>query len=424
MPDVAKSKMANSSLEVIMNNDRHQNPIEPANPQLWRFTLNNRGNLLVYMVVVILIFGVLGVSLVSLFTTSTSSSATPNDSKRALFIAESGVRYALSEIRNSPDIKIAAELLNSTAEFKLGKKGSFTIDAFSTGLESAQNKTIFGSGSLILNVPYGGEFPDDFAVQNAASDVYIVDWYRFKGSTPPSDSSALVNGSTDAPGATSITVDLNDDYDADLRDKVCFALLATDAQTNISRGSSIYVDENASEFFPNANGAIRILTLSDGQTYDYFYENREPPSAGKVELTNVKEMPGDTWTNIADLQTTDYIILSPFNFRLFASGTSDAVTTEIGYNKPIWALANPSEYTIYMRELLQDKSIKQVGDVIRTQEAGDKKIELGRGNTGAEGFGDLWYGGDKFIGGDADFCSEGRCIFDIGIRVFFTADFR
>ncbi len=207
MPGVAKSEVANSSLEVIMNNDRHPNRIEPANPQLWRYSLTNRGNLLVYMVVVILIFGVLGVSLVSLFTTSTSSSATPNDAKRALFIAESGMRYGLSEIRNSEDIKIAAELLNSTAEFKLGKKGSFTIDVFSPGLESAQNKTIFGSGSLILNVPYGGEFPSDFAVQNAASDVYIVDWYRFKGSTPPSNSYALVTGSTDAPGATSITVD-------------------------------------------------------------------------------------------------------------------------------------------------------------------------------------------------------------------------
>ena len=95
------------------------------------------------MVVVLLIFGVLGVSLVSLFTTSTTSSATPNDAKRALFIAESGIRYALSEIRNSPDLETAAELLNTTPEFELGKNGSFTASVFSPKFLSAENKTIF-----------------------------------------------------------------------------------------------------------------------------------------------------------------------------------------------------------------------------------------------------------------------------------------
>ena len=76
---------------------------------------------------------------------------------------------------------------------------------------------------------------------------------------------------------------------------------------------------------------------------------------------------------------------------------------EVGKTKPFWALAVPSEYTIYMRELLQDKSVQQYGGVIRTQEAGDKKIELGKGTSGTQGFGDLWYGGDKSIGGDANF---------------------
>ena len=423
MPDVAGSGVANRSLEVIMDIDRHQNRLGPSKSKAWRLTSNNKGTLLVYLVVVLLVFGVLGVSLVSLFTTATSSSATPNDAKRARFIAESGIRYALSEIRNSDDLYAVAELLNTTSEFKLGKNGGFTTNVFSPGLQSAQNKTIFGSGiTLRLDVPFSGKFPEDFDVNNAVNDFYIVDWLRFKGTTPPSDRSARVIGSPDPGGAVDVTLTLDDDYDADLEDTICFALLATDAGTNISRGSSIYVHEKASEFFPAANGAIRIVTLSDGNQYDYFYETREPPSAGKVELTNVREMPGDTWTNIADLRTTDFVILSPYNFRLFAGGRSDAATTEIGYNRPFWAMARPSEYTIYMRELLQDKSIKQAGDVIRTQESGDIKIELGRGNTGTEGFGDLWYGGDKSIGGDNNFCSEGRCIFDLGIRVFYTAD--
>ncbi len=407
-----------------MKSDGHANPINRVHPEKATTMSHPKGNILVYLVVVLLIFGVLGVSLVSLFTTATGSSATPNDAKRARFIAESGIRYALSEIRNSADVTVAAELLNTTSEFKLGKNGGFTASVFSPGLRSDQNKSIgAGGSSLRLNAPYSGKFPDDFDVHNAVNDVYIVDWLRFKGTSPPDDSYALVTASPDPGGAIDVTLDVGDNYDADLEDTVCFALLTTDAQTNIPQGSSIYVNEKASEFFPNSNGAIRILTLTDGSQYDYFYETREPPSGGKVELTNVRAMPGDAWTNIADLRVGDYVILSAFNFRLFATGKSDEISTSVGYNRPFWAMARPDEFTIYMRELLQEKSIKQAGNVIRTQEAGDKKIELGRGASGTEGFGDLWYGGNKTVAGNSNFCNEGRCIFDLGVRVFFTADF-
>ena len=361
-----------------MNSDRHANRIDRVNPEGATIPSHPKGNILIYLVVVLLIFGILGVSLVSLFTTASSSSATPNNAKRARFIAESGIRYALSEIRNSPDLETAAELLNNTAAFKLGKDGSFTADVFSPGLKSAENKTIFTTGTLNLDVPYSGQFPDDFAVDSAVGDLYIVDWLRFKGTTPPSDSSAMVTASPNPGGATNVTLDVGDNYDADPGDTVCFALLVTDAGTNLPRGSSIYVNENAAEFFPEQNGAIRLLTQSDGNQYDYYYETRQPPSGGKAELTNVREMPGDTWSNIANLRPNDYVILSPYNFRVFASGTSDQTTVEVGKNRPFWALAVPSEYTIYMRELLKDKSVVQEGDVIRTQEAGDKKIELGR----------------------------------------------
>ena len=389
--------------------------------------LPGRGTVLVYLVVVLLIFGVLGVIIASLFTTATTSSATPNDARRASYIAESGIRYALSEIRNSKDLANAAELLNTTTEFKLDKNGSFTIGVFSPGLTSAQAKTISGSGfTLKLNAPYSGKFPDDFAVHNAVNDLYIVDWLKFPETASPFDDRAKVIGSSDARGASEITLTLDTlggQYNAGLEETICFAVLAAEAQTNIDRGASIYVNEKASEFFPSENGAIRIASLSDNRIYDCFYEKRIHDTVNnRVELSNLREIPGASWNNIATLQPTDYVILAPYNFRVFATGTSGGTQVQIGNNKPFWALATPSEYTIYMRELLTDKSIVQVGDVIRTQEAGDKKIELGRGTSGQEGFGDLWYGGEKSIGGDVNFCKQGRCIFGDGVRVFFTAD--
>ncbi|MEJ2286504.1 MAG: hypothetical protein P8X85_23250 [Desulfobacterales bacterium] len=385
-----------------------------------RSLLNKKGNLLVYMVVVLLIFGVLGVSLVSLFSTSTTSSATPNDAKRARLIGESGIRYALSEIRNSSDIVEAAERLNNTAEFKLGRQGSFSTSVFSPGMLS--NETAFKTPGQILklNVPYNGKFPTDFVVQ----DAIIVDWVSFDASEPADTFSAFtVNDQGDT--YVDVQIAAGDDFDAVENETVCFAMLTTDGGTNIPRGSSIYIAEDARQFFPRENGAIRIVTVSSGfeNIYDYFYEEMVHDSANnRVELTNIRELPGATWENIAKLAVSDYVVLSPTNFRIFATGKSEDTEITIGLDKAIWAFGQPSGYTIYMRELQEEKSVVQAGDVIRTQESGDRKIELGKGTTGTEGFGDLWFGGDKSIGGNLNYCKDGRCLFDIGIRTYFTAD--
>ncbi|MGD8409966.1 MAG: hypothetical protein PVF25_07375, partial [Desulfobacterales bacterium] len=59
------------------------------------------GNVLIYVVVLMLIFGTLGVAMVSLFSSSIASTATRNDTRRAIYMAESGMRYAFSEIRKA-----------------------------------------------------------------------------------------------------------------------------------------------------------------------------------------------------------------------------------------------------------------------------------------------------------------------------------
>ena len=56
-----------------------------------RLQSNPAGNVLIYVVVLMLIFGVLGVVMVSLFTSTTSSTVTRNDSRRAHMMALSGM---------------------------------------------------------------------------------------------------------------------------------------------------------------------------------------------------------------------------------------------------------------------------------------------------------------------------------------------
>ena len=82
-----------------MKLSRYKNIISGPLRELSQSRWTTKGSVLVYLVVVLLIFGVLGVIIVSLFTTATSSSATPNDSRRAFYLAESAARYAASELR-------------------------------------------------------------------------------------------------------------------------------------------------------------------------------------------------------------------------------------------------------------------------------------------------------------------------------------
>ncbi len=87
-------------------------------------TFKQSGSVLVYLIVVILIFGILGVTMVSLFTTASTSSATPNDARRAYNLAESGTRYAFSELRENEFEEDTIIALNSTT-YNVTDAGSF-----------------------------------------------------------------------------------------------------------------------------------------------------------------------------------------------------------------------------------------------------------------------------------------------------------
>ena len=113
-----------------------------------------KGSILVYLVVVILIFGVLGVTIVSLFTTATSSSATPNFARRAFYLKDSGMRYALSELRNSNFNTGVINTLNSTT-YSADPLGTFRLNIFGPWFESSAQYSFSGGGTLTVTVPEG-----------------------------------------------------------------------------------------------------------------------------------------------------------------------------------------------------------------------------------------------------------------------------
>ena len=381
-----------------------------------------RGNVLVYLIVVVLIFGVLGVTIVSLFTTATSSSATPNDSRRAYYVAESGIRYALSMIRNSDFNDNFIESLNSTPSYNLTDGGSFEINVFSPWFEYAST-----SGSdLTLNVPNAGEIPQNFSIPN----INLVNWNDFSSSPPnplPSDSWEPITGSSATAGDTSLTITIANpaDFTVSTDDIVCLAVQPTDADpaSPLQAGEDIFIALDAREVFPPGSAAIRIVT-NDGQLGDYYYEERiDEPTNSRVRLTNLAALPGSSFVEINNFSSDDWVVLSRNNYRLLATGKSGDVEITVGNEKQLNIFSDAGVYTITMEDLVADAVPKEsdVGNPVFDIDTGaDKKITIGGSGPA---FGDLWYGGDKPIGNDNNFCQSGRCLFEIGIRAFFTLEY-
>ena len=77
---------------------------------------NRQGSMLVYLVLVIVVLGLLGAVMLSLYNVATLSSSMPNAAIDARYMAESGIRYALSELRNAAPANKAATRVTLLAE--------------------------------------------------------------------------------------------------------------------------------------------------------------------------------------------------------------------------------------------------------------------------------------------------------------------
>src|SRR5512133_493328 len=96
---------------------------------------------MVYVLMTMVIFAVIGVTMVSLMSTSISSSATANETRRAFYLAESGLRYAMSELRQGGFSSANVNRLNTTS-FKIPPEGSFNVNVFGAWFRSRSNQSV------------------------------------------------------------------------------------------------------------------------------------------------------------------------------------------------------------------------------------------------------------------------------------------
>ena len=116
-----------------------------------------RGNILIYVLMTMVIFAVIGVTMVSLFSTSVSSSATANETRRAFYLSESGIRYAMSELRQGGFSATNINRINANP-FSVPPAGSFRVTVLGAWFQSPSNQNV--AGGTLCGRTREGQDPD------------------------------------------------------------------------------------------------------------------------------------------------------------------------------------------------------------------------------------------------------------------------
>ena len=374
------------------------------------------GNVLIYVVVLMLIFGVLGVVIVSLFTSTTASTVTRNDFRRARYTAESGMRYAFSEMRKFDfDLNHMINTLNTTT-YKIGGMESFTINVFSPWFDADGRQAVSGEQNLDLDVPIGKIPPAYTLPQNS---IHAIN-FEFTGISPTAG--GITGASAEIEDIvtqtdTTLKLKLNDDFNAGDGERVALAVKPTGIQ-QVSQNGDLIVDENARSIFPRFGGAFNI------RRNDYYYEELID-EGGTVRLRNIS-VPTESQNNLS-VDSSDYVIMSPRNYLAVPTGTS--VDTSYGgdylFGKGIYdaSLIRPGSRKpdITAEDLVTSLSEQETDSRFFEKDMVDYELNIGGGTS--DEFGSAFFEGDMYIGGDQDYCQQGACLFNLGVRVFFLLDF-
>ena len=378
--------------------------------------LNPTGNVLIYVVVLMLIFGVLGVVMVSLFTSTTASTVTRNDSRRARYMAESGMRYAFSEMRKADfDLNHMINTLN-TITYQIGGTESFTINVFSPWLDSTRTQSSPSDGPLTLIVPIGA-IPTGYIIP--PNNIYAIN-YEFTGITPTEPGGVAEISSVAGQTLTTLDLNLNQVFNAGEDERICLAVKPTQDQT-VTDGGNLYIAPEATGIFPRFGGAFSI-----GRN-EYFYEELiDDPDNNRVILRNLSRRP-DADPNLPVTAADDLIILSPRNYLVVPTGTSDdtAYGGDYLFGKGIYdaSLLRPGSRKpdITAEDLVSNLSEQETDTRFFETNLVDYELEIGGGTSNE--FGSAFFDANMSIGGEQTYCEQGACKFALGVRVFFLLDF-
>jgi len=137
------------------------------------------GSILVFLIVLMVIFTILGVGMLSMFGSSLLSAFSPNSARRANYLAESGVRYTVSEVRHAAAPETV--LTNNIDDGSVAGKwftvspgvARYQVRAYPYWSKIAAGATIPAGGNLNATVSNSG-FPPDYAIPGVGAGMAFL----------------------------------------------------------------------------------------------------------------------------------------------------------------------------------------------------------------------------------------------------------
>ncbi len=275
-----------------------------------------KGSILVFLIVLMVIFTILGVGMISMFGTSVMSVFASNNARRAGYLAESGLRYTISEVRNASASTREAALTAIDDGSVNGKWFNVFpgVSRYRVRVYPYWSRTAAGTGvatnSINATVANSG-FPPGFAIPTAPGGASVARLQVGQNNLVAISSVAGATGGSKAVTytlASSVTISTGVTAYANL------AFPTTNSSQTITRNSSatpLVLNINAVSAMPEKNGTF--IDNTSGRLYDY----RTARLVGNnVQLENIN------WTGAAATSTiaaNTYLIFSQ-SARLDSTG--------------------------------------------------------------------------------------------------------
>jgi hypothetical protein len=274
------------------------------------------GSILIFLIVLMVIFTALGVGMVSMFGTSVLSSFASNNARRAGYLAESGLRYTVSEVRNAAASARETALTNiddgsangiwfnvfpGVSRYRVRVYPYWSNTAAGTGVATSTiNTTVSNSG-----------FPPGYAIPTAPGGASVARLH-----VGPNNIVAISNVVGATPGSTAVTYTLASAVTIPTG-VIGYANLAfptTNSNQTVTRGSTatpLVLNINAVSAIPEKNGTF--MDAVSGRLYDY---QTALLAGSNVQLENIN------WTGASATSTipaNTYLVFSQ-SARLDSTG--------------------------------------------------------------------------------------------------------
>jgi len=255
-----------------------------------------QGSILVFLIVLMVISAAIGVGMVSMFGSSVLSTFTSNSARRANYLAESGLRYAISEVRNALSTALAREAALRNIDPAPTDPGYIDVNGkwfnvfpgvarYRVRVYPYWSKTAAGTGVatavVTATVPNSG-FPPLYAIPTAPGGASVA-----RLQVGPNNLVGISSAPGATAGSTAVTYNLASAVTLPVG-VLAYANLAfptTNASQTVTKGSAatpLVLNINAVSAIPQKNGQFTDNT--SGRLYTYQTARME---GSTVRLENI-----------------------------------------------------------------------------------------------------------------------------------------